>query len=65
MDKHIQGTWEEFEALIRETIGSDLRWCIRPQDTTRNREMVASLILKDIESGNGVFSGKNAFIERI
>ena len=65
MDQHIQDTWEEFEALIRETIGSGFRWCIRPQDTTGNREMVASLILKDIESGNGVFSGKNAFIERI
>ena len=64
MDKHIQGTWEEFEALIRETIGLGFHWCIRPQDTIGNWEMVASLILKDIERGNGISPDKNAFIEK-
>lgn len=64
MDKHLKGTWEEFEAWIRDTIGSDFQWCVRPQDTYTNREAVASLILKDIKQGNGVFPDKNAFIER-
>lgn len=32
-------------------------------DTPTNREMVASLILKDLEPGNGVFPDKNAFTE--
>ncbi len=58
------GTWEEFEAWIRETIGSDFRRILRPQDTSVNREMVVDLVLKDIKQGNGIFPGKNAFIER-
>ncbi len=64
MNKYIEGTWEEFEAWIRETIGSDFSWRIRLQDTSANREMLASLILKDIKEGDGVFPGKNVFIER-
>ena len=65
MDKHLDGSWEEFEAWIRDAIGSDFRWCVRPQDTSVNREMVAGLIREDIERGNGVFPEKNAFIERM
>jgi len=65
MDKQLQGTWEEFESWIRDKIGSDFRWCIRPPDTPAHREMVASIILSDIERGNGVFPDKNAFIEKI
>ncbi len=64
MDKHIEGTWEEFEAWIRDTIGSDFRWCIRPRYTRANREMIIDLVLKDIERCAGVFPDKNAFIER-
>jgi hypothetical protein len=60
----LEGTWQEFEALIRDTIGSDFRWRIRPQDTRSNREMIVSLILEDINRNNGVFPGKNAFIEK-
>ncbi len=38
MDKSLlEGTWQEFEALIRDTIGSDFRWRVRPQDTRSNR----------------------------
>lgn len=68
MEKHLDGTWEEFEARIRETVGSDFRWRVRPQDTrsTRsNRKMVADLILGDIERNHGVFPESNAFVERM
>ncbi len=38
MDKSLlEGTWQEFEVLIRDTIGSDFRWRVRPQDTNSNR----------------------------
>lgn len=49
MDKYLYGAWEEFEEWIREKIGLDFRWCVRPRDTVTNREMVANLILNDIE----------------
>ncbi len=65
MDKHLTGMWEESEAWIRETIGSDFRWRVRPQDTPSNREMVASLILDGIKRGGGIFPHSNAFMERI
>ena len=118
MEKHLDGTWEEFEAWqpvvkvilarsksfawdsssrildkstdlsafrssipnkilrsprrstfttdcwMRETIGSDFRRRIRPQDTRSNRKMVADLILGDIERNDGVFPDSNAFVER-
>jgi hypothetical protein len=51
-------------AWIRETIGSDFRWLIRPQDSSVNREMVADSVLKDTKRVNGVFPGKNAFVEK-
>ena len=63
MDKHLTGTWEEFKAWIKETIGSDFHWRVRPQDNVMNREMVASLILDGIKRG-GIFPEKNTFIER-
>ncbi len=64
MDKFLDGTWEEFEQWIRDTIGSDFCWCVRPRDTTENRKMVASLVLEDIKRSEGVFPEKNTFIER-
>jgi hypothetical protein len=64
MGKCLEGTWEEFEVWIRETIGSDFRWLIRPQDSSVNREMIADSVLKDTKRVNGVFPGKNAFVEK-
>ncbi len=65
MDKSLlEGTWQEFEALIRDTIGSDFRWRVCPQDTHSNREMIVSLILEDIKRNNGVFPERNTFIEK-
>ncbi len=44
MDKSLlEGTWQEFEALIRDTIGSDFRWRVRPQDTRSNRGYYSQL----------------------
>jgi len=60
----LRGTWEGFEAWIRDTVGSEFRWRVRPADTPVNREVVAEVILNNIERGNGTFPDKNAFIER-
>jgi hypothetical protein len=60
----VEGSWEEFEQWIRDTIKADFRWCIRPRDTKTNWETVASPILNDIQSNAGVFPEKNTFIER-
>jgi len=64
MAAYLEGTWEEFKAWIRDTVGSEFRWRIRPADTLMNPGMVAEVILNDIERGNGTFPDKNAFIER-
>jgi len=64
MEKHLAGTWEEFVAWIRETIGADFHWRVRPQNEATNREMVASLILDRIKRNNGIFPEKNTLIER-
>ena len=65
MDKHSTGTREGSESWIKETIGSDFRWRVRPQDAPSNREMVASLVLDGIKRSGGVFPRSNAFIERM
>ena len=65
MDNHLTGTWEEFEAWITETTGSDFRWRVRPQDTPSNREVVASLVVDGMKRNDGVFPRSNAFIERV
>ena len=63
MDEYLAGTWEEFEAWIRETIGGDFRWKIRPRDNLPNREVVADLNKEAIKRNNGVFPENNSFIE--
>ena len=66
MDEHLSGSWEEFEGWIRNTIGSDFRWKVRPPDTRLNREMIADLIRDSMKTHNGgVFPKSNAFIERV
>jgi hypothetical protein len=65
MDKWLEGPWEEFEQWIRDTIGSDFRWRVRPIDKLSNRKMIAELVQNDIKENNGVFPEKNSFIERI
>jgi hypothetical protein len=65
LDKYLEGSWEEFEAWIRETIGTDFHWRIRPQDSVSNRKMIADLILDEIKRNNGEFPGGDTFIQRV
>ena len=64
MDNYLDGSWEKFEQWIRNTIGSDFRWRVRPMDKRSNRQMLAERVQNDIKENNGVFPEKNAFIER-
>ena len=65
MSEYLECTWREFEAWIRETIGSDFQWRVRPMDNRSNREMIADLILNDLKNNNGVFPEDNIFIEKV
>ncbi len=64
MDNYLDGSWKKFEQWIRNTIGSDFRWTVRPMDKRANRQMIAELVQNDIKENNGEFPEKNAFIER-
>jgi len=64
-ERHLVGTWREFEDWIKGTIEADFRWRVRPRDTRENRKMIVGLVLGDIERNNGAFPDGNAFIERI
>jgi hypothetical protein len=37
-------SWDQFEEIIREAIGSDFIWKIRPGDTDANRQAVMESI---------------------
>jgi len=65
IDKYLTGSKEDFDAWIRDAIGSNISWKVRPLDLHSNRKMVADLILVDIERNGGVFPGSNVFIERV
>ena len=65
MDEYVPGTWQQSETWIRNTIGSDFRWKMRPLDNAPNRQIVAELIVDAIERNNGTFPESNSFIERI
>ena len=64
MEKHLEGSWEEFEAWIKDTIGSNFHWRIRPLDTASNRKMIADLILDEIKQNKGIFPEGDTFIHR-
>jgi len=64
MDNYLDGSWEKFEQWIRNTIGSDFCWHVRPMDNRSNRQMIAKLVQNDIKENNGVFPEKNTCIER-
>jgi len=65
MDEYVNSSWEEFEAWIRRTIGSDFRWKVRPLDKSSSRKMIAGLIQDALNRNNGVFPKNDAFIEPI
>ena len=60
----LSGTWKEFETWIREQVGSDFIWKIRPLDIKANRQAVIESILRTIKENDGIFPPKgDAFIE--
>ncbi len=64
MDNYLDGSWEKFEQWIRNTIGSDFRWRVRPMDKRSNWQMLPERIQNDIKENNGGFLEKNTIIER-
>lgn len=58
IDNDLDGSWEIFEQWIRNTIGSNFRWRVRPMDMRSNREMIAELVLNDIKENDGFFLRK-------
>jgi hypothetical protein len=62
--KILDCSWKEFEEFIKEAIGSDFFWKIRPRDTQVNRQAVMESIERMVGNNNGSFSdGGNIFIE--
>ena len=62
--KILDCSWTEFEELIKEAIGSDFLWKIRPRDTQVNRQTVMESIERMVGNNNGSFpDGGNIFIE--
>jgi hypothetical protein len=60
----LSGTWKEFETWIREQVGSDFIWKIRPLDIKANRLAVMESILRTIKENDGTFPPKgNMFID--
>jgi hypothetical protein len=63
-EKIFDCSWNEFEELIKEAIGSDFSWKIRPRDTQVNRQTVMESIEAMVGNNNGSFPvGGNIFIE--
>ena len=50
--------WDQFEEIIRKTIGSDFIWKIRPGDTDANRQAVMESIERILKEHNGSFPEK-------
>ncbi len=56
--------WDKFEEIIREAIGSDFVWKIRPGDTENNRQAVMESIERMLKEHDGSFPEKgDMFIE--
>jgi hypothetical protein len=63
--KIIDCPWEQFEEIIREAIGSDFIWKVRPRDTEANRQAVMESIERMLREKNGSFPEKgDMFIEQ-
>lgn len=43
--KILDRPWDQFEEIIREAIGSDSIWKVRPRDTEANRQAVMESIV--------------------
>ena len=55
---------EKFEEIIRETIGSDFVWKLRPRDTGDNRQAIMESVERMLQEHDGRFPEKgDMFIE--
>ena len=63
LEELLGGSWTDFEAWIRKTVGSDFIWSIRPVDSTQNREMVIEAIYRELKKNDGIFPKKGPWIE--
>jgi hypothetical protein len=56
--------WGDFEAWIKEKVGGEISWKVKPRDTKVNRMKVAMSILKTLDQNGGKFppSG-NTFVK--
>ncbi len=62
--KILDCSWEQFEEIIREAIGSDFVWKIRPGDTGANRQAVMESIVRMLREHSGSFPEEgDMFIE--
>ncbi len=60
----LSGDWEKFETWIREQVGGNFVWKIRPLDIKTNRQAVMESILRTIKENDGIFPPKgDVFIE--
>ncbi|MCK5256008.1 MAG: hypothetical protein KAQ81_08305 [Deltaproteobacteria bacterium] len=60
----LSGDWEKFETWIREQVGGNFVWKIRPLDIKANRQAVMESILRTIKENDGIFPPKgDTFIE--
>ncbi len=60
----LSGGWEKFETWIREQVGGNFVWKIRPLDIKANRQAVMESILRTIKENDGIFPPKgDTFIE--
>jgi hypothetical protein len=58
--------WGDFEAWIKEKVGGEISWKVKPRDTKVNRMKVAMSILDTIKRNDGEFPpSENPFIEPI
>lgn len=64
LESVMSGTWEDFEAWIRETIEGNFIWKLRPPDTRANREMLVESIHDSMDRNSNLFPKGNAFLER-
>ncbi len=60
----LTGSWQEFEAWIRDALNGEFLWKVRPRDTPENREAVIESICSAIERHGGSFPERDAFLER-
>ena len=62
--KIIGCSWDQFEEIFREAIGSDYIWKIRPGDTDANRQAVMESIERMLREHEGIFPEEgDMFIE--